>query len=143
VRDGAAAVLLAAAVATGVPVLFREARAALLGASPRTITTELAGQVLAIRSRLPRDAPLLYFDGPGDYWTSRLWKRAFYPHPVFLLHHGSWGDVWPSRAELEKKFGTRWALSAGNPPEDPGFVWRETYPPVPGSATTIWFGELR
>lgn len=139
----AAGVLLATSLATGVPAIVKEIRIVFRNAPLRMISPELGSVVRSINERMPPQVPLLYFDSKGEYWNSRLWQKAFSPRRVFLLYHDAWGPTWPSADALDRTFSTRWALSAGNPPEDPGFAWHTVLPRIPGSQLETWFGVLR
>jgi hypothetical protein len=48
----------------------------------------------------------------------------------------------PAIEDVRKKLLISYALSAGNPPPDPGFEWKIELPPFPGSVPTV-LGKLK
>jgi hypothetical protein len=51
-------------------------------------------------------------------------------------------DFPAAAVSLRRRMHIHWAISAGNPPEDPGFAWYRGLAPIPGSPTQYWFGKL-
>jgi hypothetical protein len=100
---------------------------------------ELLAQVRAVKARLPPGASVLYVPAKQEGWFSRLWQRALYPDFRTIVVQ-PWDK--PRLAELRAKYGARFAISAGTPPEDLGFVWKTDLGVVPGLQGTTWFGEL-
>lgn len=149
----AAAAVLLISVRIGARGFLWDLKAA-FGDSPRhTIPPEIEAHVASLRGRIPPGESLFYVGNrqPPDPWFSRLWQRAFYPTRVVIFDAEKNPDVsdlppQPRPAELErlrKSYAIRYAISAGNPPLDPGFASREELAPIPYYPYAIWFGELR
>ncbi len=101
---------------------------------------EFRAQVRAVEARLPPGAAVLHVSAQQEGWFSRLWQRALYPdHKTIVVQ--PWNM--PRLAEFRAKYATRFAISAGNPPLDPGYQWMVDLGPVPGLPGVTWFGELR
>jgi hypothetical protein len=93
-----------------------------------------------VLERVPEGARLLHLSAEPEYWYSRLWQRALYPRNEVIVVEP------PLSAEvvrtLRDRYGVRFAISAGNPPSDPGFLWAVDLGPLPlGSAHNL-LGEL-
>ena len=75
-----------------------------------------------------------------EYWYSRLWQRALYPRNEVVIQQP---PVPPGRLnELRAKYRARFAVAAGDPPVDPGFLWKVDLGRVNGPGEA-WFGELK
>ncbi len=143
-RLAAAAVVLAASVWTGVRGLAADLRVAFRDAPLRVISPQMAAQVAAMKKKMAPGARVIYLGNrkPPDGWQSVLWQRAFSPTRVVVIQKSSQ----PMRSVFDSfraVFAARYALSVGSPPEDPGFLWREEFPPLPGTSDVAWFGELK
>jgi hypothetical protein len=101
---------------------------------------EFRAQVRAVEARLPPGASVLHVCAQQEGWFSRLWQRALYPnHRTIVVQ--PW-DV-PRLGEFRAKYGARFAISAGKPPIDPGYLWMVDLGRIPGLPGVTWFGELR
>lgn len=123
------------------------------GSAPmHAIAPELMDQARMLRRRIPRGDSILYLgnQNPPDNWYSRLWQRALYPRRLLILERAPSAvkldtaarPRLPGLDELRAAYPIRYAISAGNPPADPGFIAHEELPPVPGFPYAVWFGEL-
>ena len=92
-----------------------------------------------IRRWIPDDEPLLYLSDGSDHWTPRTWERALSPEPVAFVFTR---DFPREAVILRRRMHIHWAISAGDPPPDPGFEWHRRLAPLPGSSTQYWFGRL-
>ena len=112
--------------------------------APRhAIPPELAEGVRLIEARVPAGVSIAYLGNqkPPDNWFSRLWQRALYPRRVILF------ETEPSAVKLDTAdqprvqaleasraaYSIRYAISAGNPPRDPGFLSRVESPRSPAT----------
>jgi hypothetical protein len=127
-----------AALFCGVSAIVKEFPVA---ASPArsVFSPELKAQVRAVKARLPPGASVLYVPARQEAWFSRLWQRALYPDFRTIVVQ-PWDK--PRLAEVRAKYGARFAISAGTPPEDLGFLWKIDLGVAPGLQGTTWFGEL-
>ncbi|HKF45277.1 MAG TPA: hypothetical protein VKG01_19450 [Thermoanaerobaculia bacterium] len=150
----AAAAVLLAALGVGARGFASDARLAFGSAPSHAIPPEIQSRAAALRARIPPRESVLYVGNanPPDAWFSRLWQRAFYPTRLVIFEREKSPVVLdlpadlprpPKLEDLRKAYGIRYAISAGNPPLDPGFASREEIPPVPGYPYAIWFGELK
>jgi hypothetical protein len=112
-----------------------------VAASPAraVFSPELKAQVRAVRVRLPPGASVLYVPARQESWFSRLWQRALYPDFRTIVVQ-PWDRT--RLPEWRAKYRARFAISAGDPPQDLGFVWKIDLGVVPGLQGTTWFGEL-
>ena len=86
-----------------------------------TIPAPMKQQIAIINTVVPDGAPLFYIRRDPELNVSRLWQRALYPHPVFLIAtseelHG------PDYSRLKEQYSIRYAISVGTPPLDPPFI---------------------
>jgi hypothetical protein len=132
--------LVAAQLAAFVPALYGERELFLRRHGARSITAEQARDIRVIRSWIPDAEPLLYVSNSENRWLPRLWERALSPQRVAIVV--STDDAVKRVAFLRKRLRIRWALSAGSPPPDPGFVWHVRLSPIPGFPQEYWFGKL-
>ena len=99
---------------------------------------------LAQRSTVTRTVPagesLLHISAEPETWNSRLWQRSLFPRNPTIIVQPPFGSR-EIRA-LQNKYAARHAISAGNPPFDPGYRWRVTFAPPHGQSGEVWFGEL-
>jgi hypothetical protein len=98
---------------------------------------EFLKQVSTVTRSVSPGAPLLHFGG----WVSAyLWQRALYPRNAVKLLLPE--DAVPATIrQARDDFGANYAISVGDPPTDPGFLWHRVLDPVPGGGET-WFGKL-
>jgi hypothetical protein len=146
-------VILGVSVTAGVHGFDSDFRLASRSAPRHAIPPELDAEVRRLRTKLPPNASIFFlgYDSPPDVWHSRLWQRALYPTRVVILERqpgavipgGTIEDPWAGLRELQRTLSIRYALSAGNPPDDPGFLSRVEMPRIPGYPYIVWFGELR
>jgi hypothetical protein len=116
-------------------------RAFPIAASPAlsVFSPEFREQVRLVKSRLPAGASVLYVSAQPEGWFSRLWQRALYPdYRTIVVQPWNFSKL----AELRAKYNARFAISAGQPPHDLGFVWKVDLGVVPGLQGVSWFGEL-
>jgi hypothetical protein len=104
-----------------------------------TFPVDMRTQVSAINATVPREAPLFFIRNDPDPLVARIWQRALYPHPVFLITsaaavHG------PEYAALKSKYRVGHAVSMGMPPIDPGFAESHNIGTLGGD--TVVFGGL-
>jgi hypothetical protein len=105
----------------------------------KVFSPELSAQIRSVEGRIPPGVSLLYLPATPEYWYSRLWQRALYPRNQVILQQP---PIPAGRlAELRARYGARFALAAGDPPADPGFLWKVDLGRAPGAGET-WFGEL-
>lgn len=148
----AAAVVFAGALAAGGRAIVEDLRTAFRQAPTRILPPEIEEQARKIRSRIPPGSVVLYVGNrrPPDTWYSRLWQRALYPTRLVIAEREK-SAVVLDRGEapratvrqLRDAFSPGFAISAGIPPEDPGFSSHEILPAVPGYPYETWFGELK
>jgi hypothetical protein len=129
----------AAALACGARALLREVP--VFSGPPRTpLSPEFRAQIHAVTERLPAGEFVLYLSGSPEYWYSRLWQRALYPRNETILIQPPLG---PERLrKMRSKYGARFAIFVGDPPFDPGYLWRIDVGRLPGVPGEMWFGEL-
>ncbi len=109
------------------------------GPPHKVFPPELSAQIRKVEEKLPPGVSLIYVPASPEYWYSRLWQRAFYPRNQVVIQQP---PVPPGRlGELRARYGTRFAVAAGDPPADPGFLWKLDVGRAPGVGET-WFGEL-
>lgn len=118
---------------------FRREIPAIESPSRTVFSPEFREQVRRVTARLPAGASVLHVSSAPEPWFSRLWQRALHPRYRTIVVQ-PW-DV-PRIAEFRAKYGARFAISAGHPPLDPGFLWKVDLGEVPGLAGVTWFGEL-
>ena len=129
----------AAALLTGFRAM--RDRAWVFGAPPlRVFSDAFLGQVRAVESRVPPGAVLLYVAPPSNRWPFLLWRRALYPRNEIVLLESPVQP--PDLARLRSKYGIRYAIAAGDPPPDPGYLWSVPLGRTPHVAETS-VGELR
>lgn len=134
-----ATVLVAAQIAATAIAIRDSAPAAYWRHPSPVIPAEQRRDIRFIRGRIPDDEPLLFVSDGSSRWIPRTWERALSPEPVaFVLEK----DLGRTEVILRRRFGIRWAISAGNPPADPGFSGHWQLEPLPGSAAQYWFGRL-
>jgi hypothetical protein len=134
-----AAVALAA-ILCGARAIRRSA--AYLVQPPRSVFhPAFRAELETVRRRLPEGAVVLHLSASPEYWFSRLWQRALYPRNETIVVQPPW-DAARVR-ELKAKYHARFAISAGDPPSDPGFLWKMELAPPPLGPGSVWFGELR
>jgi hypothetical protein len=122
------------------------ARAALHSASrfsarpEKVLALEFRDQVRAVQAKVKPGEVILHVSAAPEFWYSRLWQRALYPrNEVIVLQP----PVTPDRLrELRSRYGAHTAISAGDPPVDPGFAWKVDLGRASGAGET-WLGELR
>ncbi|HWZ86137.1 MAG TPA: hypothetical protein VN032_08050 [Thermoanaerobaculia bacterium] len=129
----------ASALLCGMVVLRRE-RTALAEPARTAFHPLFRAQLDEVRGRLPAGAELLHLSASPEYWYSRLWQRALYPDNETILMQPplSLDRVHALRA----KYRARFAISAGDPPFDPGFLWKIDLGPLALGPGQNWFGEL-
>jgi hypothetical protein len=129
----------AGALLCGMAVFRREATA--LARPTRTAFHPLfLTQLREVKGRLPPKTEVLHLSAYPEYWYSRLWQRALYPdnETISIQPPLSLERVHTLRA----KYGARFAISAGDPPFDPGFLWKIDLGPLALGPSQTWFGEL-
>ena len=108
---------------------------------PRTAyLPEFQTELRTVTERLPGGARLLHLSSAPEYWYSRLWQRALYPRNETIV-------VQPPLSrerllDLRQRYGVRSAISAGDPPWDPGFAWSVDLGPLPLVPGHSLFGEI-
>jgi hypothetical protein len=129
----------AAALACGARALRRDAF--VFTGPPRTpFPSEFRRQFRTVTERLPAGAFVLHLSASPESWYSRLWQRALYPRNDSIVMQP---PLSPERVqEMRSKYGARFAISAGDPPFDPGYVWRIDLGRLPKVPSETWFGEL-
>lgn len=134
------AVVIAAGLLAGTRAFSRVIRIVFRDAPRKVVADERLDRAAFVRSMTPPDAPLFYVMGEPEYWQSRMWQRMLYPRIVFLIDAG---DIGSGRINtLKERYKVRFALSAGENPLDPGFLWKRRLPDVPGTIP-LWIGELK
>ena len=129
----------AAALVCGVRALRRDAFA--FAGPPRTpFTPAFSAQLHTVMEHLPAGAFVLHLSSSPEYWRSRLWQRALYPRNDSIVMQPPLSRQLV--LEMHAKHGARFAISAGEPPFDPGYVWRIDLGQLPGIPGATWFGEL-
>ena len=89
---------------------------------------------------MPAGTVVLHLSAAPEYWYSRLWQRVLYPRNETIVMQQ---PLTAERVrELRAKYGARFAISAGNPPWDPGYLWKVELGPLPSVPGVTWFGEL-
>jgi hypothetical protein len=132
-------ILVAAAALLAAFRAVRE-RAWLFEAPPlRVYSPAFLDRVRAVEARVPPGEILLFAGTSPNDWNFVLWSRALYPrNDVVAL------DFPPTarrQAELREKYGARFAIAAGSPAPDPGYLWSVDLGPTPHAEETR-FGEL-
>lgn len=93
----------------------------------------------AVEQRLPPGARVFYISDVPEYWFSRLWQRLLYPgHETIVL------DPTVTRRRfdaLRARYDVRYAISAGEHPRDPGYLWKIELGHDSWTGI-VWFGEL-
>jgi hypothetical protein len=130
----------AAALLCGVRALRREVY--LFDGPPRTaFLPEFRAQLRTVTERLPPGEHVLHLSATPEYWYSRLWQRALYPRNEAIVMRPPISSE--RLREIRARYGARFAISAGDPPADPGYLWKVDLGPVPLIRGTSWFGELQ
>lgn len=111
--------------------------------SPRNIVPEgHVAQVKIFRTIVPKGSTVYYIMGQQEGWQFGLWQRSLYPDyvvlPVIGLANLNADQSGKIRAEKHIDF----ALSAGDPPLNPGFDSPVSLPPYPNGIPVI-LGKLR
>lgn len=132
-------VLVALAALLCAARIARRNYAQVTGSTQTVFSPEMREQLRIVQSKLPAGAAVLYFAAEPEPWYSRLWQRALYPKYRTVVVQ-PWDQ--PRIAELRARYGARFALSAGKPPFDPGYLWKIDLGAVPGLKGVTWFGEL-
>jgi hypothetical protein len=110
-------------------------------AARKVFPKEFVTQLQTVQSRIPPNAYVLHLSSAPEYWYSRLWQRALYPRNETIVIQQ---PLSPQRVrELSVKYSARFAISAGNPPWDPGYLWKVDLGSIPGHPGETWFGELK
>ena len=138
--------LRAVSILVGVAALFCGGRAIrhdvwIFAGPPQTpFPPPFREQLHAVTERLPPGAFVMHLSATPEYWYSRLWQRALYPRNESVVMQP---PLSPQRLrEIRARYGARFAISAGNPPYDPGYLWRVRLGQLPGVPGESWFGEL-
>lgn len=101
---------------------------------------QFRAQLQAVTDRLPPGAFVLHLSASPEYWYSRLWQRALYPRNETVVIEP---PLSPERLlEIRKKYGARFAISAGDPPCDLGYLWKIRLGQLPGVPGESWFGQF-
>lgn len=148
----AGVIVLGTSLRAGIRGFAADLRVAFRSAPLHAIPLELSDCARMLKARIPREASVVFLgnQNPPDNWYSRLWQRALYPRRVLILEPGP-GAVEldtagrprvPGLDELRAAYSIRYAISAGNPPEDLGFLSHVELPSIPGYPYVNWFGEL-
>jgi hypothetical protein len=98
------------------------------------------GEFRAVLERLPEGACVLHLSATPEYWYSRLWQRALYPRNETIVVEPPLSRE--SVRSLRERYGARFAISTGNPPWDPGYLWTVDLGHLPLDAGRSVFGEL-
>jgi hypothetical protein len=138
----AAAVLVAtAAVLFGGRALRLELPVALRDASQSALPPLFRHQMQIVLRSLPPGAAVLHLSSIEENWYSRMWERALYPrHAVVSLQPPGLDPARIRRAS--EAFGTRFAISVGDPSPGAGYRWTAPLGRLPGLEQESWFGEL-
>lgn len=153
VLAAAGAILLGTSSWAGISGFAADLRVAFLSAPWHAIPPELSDCARILKARIPREASVIFLgnQNPPDNWYSRLWQRALYPRRLLILERGQSAVQLDTTGrprmlgfdELRATYPIRYAISAGNPPEDLGFLSHVELPSIPGYPYVNWFGELR
>ena len=129
----------AAALLCGARALRREAW--VFGGPPQTsFPSPFREQLHTVTERLPPGAFVMHLSSAPEYWYSRLWQRALYPRNESVVMQQ---PLSPEHLrDIRAKYGARFAISAGDPPYDPGYLWKIRLGSLPGVPGESWFGEL-
>jgi hypothetical protein len=106
-------------------------------AGARLVPPEIEQAVTYIRGQLPRDAPVILVTDDMDGWVNGVWQRAFYPNSALLFYKRDLGSQTMRHYRTSNRIS--YAVSMGNPPPNPGFVWQK---PVPWTNQKVVFGEI-
>jgi hypothetical protein len=110
------------------------------GGLRRVYSPPFLAQLHAVEERVPAGAAVLHLSAEPEYWYSRLWQRTLYPRNTTILVQQ---PLTRERVRaLKAKYGVRYAMSAGDPPWDPGFLWKVDLGPLPSVPGVTWLGEL-
>ena len=106
----------------------------------RALHPEFEAQLRTVLQKLPEGACLFHLSTVQEDWFSRLWQRALYPRNDMILVQP---PLTRERIQsLRDRYGVRYAISFGDPPLDPGFLWKVDLGRLPLVHGTDWFGEL-
>jgi hypothetical protein len=134
-----ASILVALAAVVSGALAFRNEIPRATSPAESVFSPAFREQLRIVENRVPAGAPVLHISAQPEPWFSRLWQRGLYPrNPIIVIQ--PWD--YPRLAELRTKYATRFAVSAGKPPLDPGFAWKVDLGAVPGLPGATWFGEL-
>jgi hypothetical protein len=99
-------------------------------------------QVKVFRNKVPPGSTVFYLEDKPEGWQFGLWQRSLYPDYVVIRVFEA-NQIHNSAYEaLRRGKSIRYALSAGSPPPDPGFISKFTLPAYPGGIP-IAAGELQ
>jgi hypothetical protein len=105
--------------------------------SARLVPQDIEKAAIYIKSRVPPEEPILVVTDNLDGWVNGIWQRALYPSPVLLFYRRDLGS------QMLREYRTTnrlvYAVAIGNPPPDPGFVWKKA---VPRMNQSVVFGEI-
>jgi hypothetical protein len=127
-----AGVVLGGALVASVLQVRTDSVAIRLWAPRRVISEGQQEQIDLINSMVPTGAALLYIGdmrNGNDRWQAGFWQRILYPsHAVFAVSRS--GVDGSDVRKIRHKYHIFYALSAGTPPADPGFLWKVVLPPA-------------
>jgi hypothetical protein len=129
----------AAALLCGAWALHREVWA-LTAPRETPFPPQFRAQLHAVMERLPPGAFVLHLSAAPEHWYSRLWQRALYPRNDTIVMEPPLSLE--RLVEIRAKYAARFAISAGNPPYDPSYLWKIRLGQLPGVPGESWFGEL-
>jgi hypothetical protein len=136
-----ASVAIAAAwLVFGVRALRLDIRTAHVYAPKNIFPDVVLAQREIITNAVPPGEFVLHLSAQTENWMSRLWQRLLYPRNPTVVVQPPFGPA--EIRNLRSRFGARFAISAGDPPYDPGYRWRIPFEPAPGELGQVWFGEL-
>ncbi len=111
--------------------------------APRTIVPEgHTEQVTIFRKIVPKGSTVFYIMDQPEGWQFGLWQRSLYPDYVVLAVAGLTQLNTDESRKIRRDKGIDFALSAGNPPLDPGFDSPLLLPAYPGGIPVV-LGRLQ
>lgn len=94
-----------------------------------------------IERAIPGGEPILAVSASS--WYPLLIQRYFYPRRSVVFVGAPETLTLPEFREFARLHRVRFAISHGDPPPDPGFLWHRTFPAFPGESGEVWVGEVR
>jgi len=126
-----AAFVLGVAAAAAVHRSVEDATLVFIHAPHEIVPEGHKEQVKIVKAAVPAGSTLFYLMDVPEAWQLGLWQRSLYPAYIVQPAHGAAQLKEARRQALRDGKKVDFAISAGNPPLNPGFQWQAALPPYP------------